>query len=255
MVDPNSDWDLERALRFDARLLAQGSEDEREVGALIMSLALIYNDMKDLLWWVFKLKDYKPKDPALRVASVGQYNGMSVHISRLRVGLLHELMRALEENAKVCEHRLFVEAVQQIRKRYPDAWEDWRKITEVAAGKREQETANKKLWTALVRIRNGVSFHYYGLEAIRRGYQNSLLSPGDDAYVSLGKNAEGTRFYFADAAAQGAMKEALGQTPNLEDQIDKLTEKVNHSLRRLIEVYLELAARRWPEFKGELRSG
>jgi hypothetical protein len=77
------------------------------------------------------------------------------------------------------------------------------------------------------------------------GYQEHFFAQPttpktEAALYSLGGNMEGTRFYFADAAADAAMKRQAREAgeDDLIKHFDELTKKLNFSIYSLVKAFI-----------------
>jgi hypothetical protein len=61
----------------------------------MLVLAIAFNDLKDLLWWSRRLEAL-PIPVTGTSANVGQRNGREVHLLRMLIAFLHELLVAIE---------------------------------------------------------------------------------------------------------------------------------------------------------------
>lgn len=173
--------------------------------SFMLALALFYNDWKTLAW--VKAAILNPQKPmgAKVDAYTGQWVGMTIHISRLQLGALHEFIKLLQEEPDVVTGREITNLVALIPKH---AREAWKAVVAVALEKRSDQGPLPK---ALERIRNALAFHYYQPKTLVKGFQNYFFDarpqPGNEAAMySAGSDLEKTRFYYADAAANMAVR-------------------------------------------------
>ncbi|HEX2873183.1 MAG TPA: hypothetical protein VHP33_18105, partial [Polyangiaceae bacterium] len=106
---------------------------------------------------------------------------------------------------------------------------------------------------ALCRIRNSGAFHYYQPKSLAdafRGafYERSAGARTDKAYASFGVNLEGTRFHYADAAAEVLLqKQAAGAgVASYKSEFQTLLFAVNNALFSLVCRYLADRSERKP---------
>lgn len=172
----------------------------QELCDLIVALALIYNDLRDTYTAHILLNEVEPQQPARETAECGQFHGLRLHVMRLQVGLVDELLNVVRRRAPVLQEQTFRKVVSQLGK---DAKLRWAAIVAVALGKKTGDETAKKLAI----IRNKIAFHYDTAE-IGRGFRESFLGKGDHGrrpLLSRGGSVAKTRFYFADAAAQACI--------------------------------------------------
>jgi hypothetical protein len=97
-------------------------------------------------------------------------------------------------------------ALKRARRMNREAVVAWRSTVAFANAHREHRDARKYY----AEVRNQLAYHYeWGGDTITDGYRShftkrSAEPAGARAYASLGDKMETTRFFFSDAAAQGA---------------------------------------------------
>jgi hypothetical protein len=116
---------------------------------------------------------------------------------------------------------------------------DWDAIRDLAA--KSSDPKHEALRSYLVRIRNGVAFHYYEPKALHKGYRYFFFKRERDdlnrfAMYSSGPSMQSMRFYFADAAAQGVQLE-LDPDNTMTVQLEGISEQVSDALRWLVVHY------------------
>ncbi len=167
-----------------------------------MLLALAFNDFKALAWVTEQLMQGKPFDEDRPDPYRGNWIGTLDFFDRLSSGLLWEVYGILRSYSDVIASDLVRRAVGRLSRRLRDFWDAF-----VADANHPRTEAIREYHGAL---RNGLAFHY------RRAGQPLLAAYGvhvakdpsnpirGRAWVSAGQNAEQSRFFFADAAAQSA---------------------------------------------------
>ena len=190
---------------FDPKAFQSDNDVSKEVCGFVLSLALIYNDIKSTNLFIEILKGSKPQGSFIERKDWGEYNGTINFLDRLIIGLLHELFNLIKENKCVLEDNFFKEVIKSIRK---DAKVSWKALVDTSFDK----FSKNKLAKELMIVRNKISFHY-DPKAIRKGYDFFYedIKIMDKAYISRGKNMPESRFYFADAAAESYVKFLYGQ--------------------------------------------
>ena len=200
----------------------------------VLALALVFDDLKDIVFAYVALQDYK-QDGAPRNRAFGLYSGMNLHLLRLIMGTVHELLNLIQREEVVIQDATFRETVRLLP---PDCRNAWTEVVNVALNKESTTTIGK----VLIRVRNKVAFHY-DPERIQSGYKRHFFgSKKEDsrAYLSRGRNMQGTRFYFADAAAYGFLRNEAGTRP--EDMTMNLMGTVEHvslSLRYIVTGFIQ----------------
>ena len=210
-----------------------------EVDAFILSLALAYNDFKGIEWVFLQLDKGKPETPGIS-AYDGQFFGMRIHMTRLSVAFLHELVKAIETASTdgVLAHAEFRNAKELLTEEANASWEEF--VSVCLGG---QAAPDKEFLGWLARVRNSAAYHYYQPKGLHKGYLQFFNSekPSDHnqfAYASLGNTLEVSRFYFADAAIAASY-----DNTDLLARAGSVRREVNKVLRRIVEAYLRYRAR------------
>lgn len=238
--EPLPDFDLAPVSRLAPEKLVS-RDQATEFEAFMLSLALFYNDWKNLAWVLGSVIKAKPTQDTDVSPAVGQIAGMNNHILRLLMGLLWELFRLLQQNKQAATGREMVNLAATISKESRD---DWKDLLAVALGT-DGKIGKVGFGRALQRIRDTVAFHYYTPKSLVLGYQEHFFAQPttpktEAALYSLGGNMEGTRFYFADAAADAAMKRQAREAgeDDLIKHFDELTKKLNFSIYSLVKAFI-----------------
>ncbi|HUO50084.1 MAG TPA: hypothetical protein VMU25_00715 [Candidatus Paceibacterota bacterium] len=224
------------------RLIGRASENTEE---FFLSLGLIYNDLKDLIFFDVILNEiYRiPDANKLEIsAHAGEFSGIRNHIFRLEISMTHEFLNFLRKNSQVFESLEFKDILSRLRKAQRDRWLE---IQNVAMGESPSKAASEFV-KFLLRVRNNFTFHYEDAgKTLRKGYVNFFFKgekseANEFAYYSLGENMRDTRFYFADAAVQQAVRqiseddEAQSQNENLGAFIKSMNETIWPLMRAYI---------------------
>lgn len=202
----------------------------------ILSLALIYNDSKDVIYSRLLLGESRPQHPIRNDRVWGAWAGIEFHIFRLLVGLLHELFDLISHNQDVIRHPFLASVIKQLP---PSGRKAWNAVIAVASG----TTSTDSLGRSLLSIRHNVSAHY-GPKAVFGGYKHHFIGTekaDDRAFISRGDNMQSSRFYFADAAATGWLRLAAGKN-QLDDMmmtIVDLLRPVNHALMGIVKTFIQ----------------
>ena len=176
------------------------NSENDEVGAFFLSLSLAYNDLKGVLWTSQVMIDAQggPDAPFQKTARRGQTGGMSVQAMRYSAGIAHEILKLVRE------HRVLVDGSDfESLDLTPAGLTRWQELKDLAYA-RESDNG---LVRALAAIRNSIAFHYYSPKNVAKSFSEHFRQPDEgNALLSVGKNTEQTRFYYADAAAQYALR-------------------------------------------------
>ncbi|MHB0865285.1 MAG: hypothetical protein ACYC1Y_00010 [Minisyncoccota bacterium] len=180
--------------------LVSGEKDE--IGGFFLVLAVIYNDVKGIVYLnrIFG-ETFGPPPPSGITPHLGEYNGMTTQHFKLLAGTIDEFFRFLKEHEAIYTDPQFMLIMLKLPKDIRSQWQD---VLDAAL---ERETRKGGLGNKLMLIRNNVAFHYYQSEKVLRRSYGEFFSDktqvgADHAYYSLGSTMQDTRFYYADAAVQ-----------------------------------------------------
>jgi hypothetical protein len=232
---------------YDPAILLPVDGEPPEMTALkefVFLLGLAFNDIKALCWVDAQLrKGAPPTGESARLDAdpyKGNWTGMLKTFDRLSSGIITETYRLIRTYAHkgVFKTEVFERAFRKLERRYRVAWEALLRDAEHAEADRLRKYHRD--------LRNAVGYHYNtGGKVIIEGYRKHVAAkPGhpafDKAWVSLGKNMETSRFYFADAAAVQVQEriglECGGVTP---DERQTNVRNINVAVRMLLEQLLE----------------
>ena len=217
--------------------------DDRELDAFVLSLALAFNDLKVVEWVNLQMSRHRRPEAGVDPVQ-GQISGFSVWGARTSLGLIHEVMRAIEvaEGNGLLQRPIILETVNVLGS---EDGADWLALVDVATAREVKGAPAVELRAYLTQLRNNVAFHYYQPKALLRGYdrfffQDARSEFNQRAYVSTGPTMEETRFYFADAAAASCYENAANV--HLFRNADKLRPLVAGALMAFLNGYLALRA-------------
>jgi hypothetical protein len=228
----------------------RGDEDvPQHVCSLILALALVWNDCKDICYARSLLQDSKPDEPARNNKAWGEFGGVDVHLFRLEVALMHELF------GLICRSEVAVrsDSLADLLAKLPAYVRDtWASLVQVALG----ATPTDPFGRCLLMIRNKISSHY-DPKVIFRGFHSHFLGedPTDEwAYVSRGANMATSRFYFADAAALGYLSDIPGgeDWESLRKDVRSTLDTLNFALMGLVEGFVQRRAGAYREIPEEV---
>jgi hypothetical protein len=206
----------------------------------IIALALCFNDLKGLLWYHDRLDAGRDPSEVGATPYNGQRSAMMLQAQRLLSGILFELLGLIKKagiDDRLLDDPEFVAALASIPSY---ARRDWKELVGVA---RTWDTKDP-YWKYLLRVRNDGAFHYSANPRIlAEGYHRHFFeSPPNErnisAFMSLGDSMEETRFYFADAAAEGFEVGLRKTTGGSFEQTIAHVKRANRALRSLIEAYV-----------------
>ncbi len=235
------DFDLGPLLTLPNDFLKSSDPKKRAANALILSLACVFNDLKGILWFVEQHIKYRQPDEAA-TAYNGQMQALNIQIQRLIVGTIHELTEILRKSKIEMTHPDIQTAVKKLSKSHAASWAMMISITKNE--NRGTEVKGPSMANFLRIVRNTTAFHYDN-DYIMNGYEEWLKQASKNpnaankfAYVSLGKNAEETRFFFADAPTTLLFDSELSNRGFNTKELKKVISAVNQALRFVIEHYI-----------------
>lgn len=227
------DWDLGALERISPECLLSRERGDG-FDEFFLALALVFNDLKNIVL----LTDVVSRRgcPDGISPEIGQRSGLSAHLLRLTMGILHEFLTLLRENKDIVEDPRLSRLLATLPNSYRKNWRDL--VTESLGGTTSS--------AVLAMVRNSVAFHYYQPRALADGYRACFFSdPTTDlnrrAFVSRGNDMDAMRFYYADAASQRSAT-LLAQRKGLLS-VDQLLEKfindTNFALSHLVCAYID----------------
>lgn len=215
------------------------SKGDPKVSGFILALASAFNDLKGYLWLVEQIN--KGKDPNPKVDGYnGQWSGMSLQVKRLIISLYYEVLEAIRINRALIDHPSFKAATAKLKGKQKQSWDALLAIND---SRKSSSSKESRIVGLVKKIRNDISFHYYEPDNFLKGYKLWLEGKGhatERLYVSLGKNAEQTRFYFADAALEYYQSKALKDQGISEDELFNSVKSVNNAFRFILEEFLKI---------------
>lgn len=201
---------------------------------LVLSLALAYNDLRDVMLAHLLLNEVRPLDEHNISPARGNFGGMRTSVLRIQAGVIHELIDLVRRSKDAATHTAFLALVKKLTPRGRAAWSS---LTNVAFDQPKSDPLGK----ALLLLRNKVSFHYDPTE-IKSALKSYLdKAPDKRLFMSRGEAMRYSRFYFADAAAQQYLLDKATE-PVVDEFLraeGKLLEDVNKALYEIITRFVE----------------
>lgn len=220
---------------------------DNSVDDFFLVLALVYNDLKDVILFQKFLSELyeKPQEGEISVHN-GEYGGVTVHIIKLLFGIQFEFLELLNRNVDIINSAQFKAILDKTSAR---TRLEWKTLVGIAL---RQDAEGDKLTKLLVKVRSNVAYHYYQPKGLRTAFRNYFfnrekVSQNDVAYYSLGEAfSDDTRFYYADAAVEEYIRSAMEinsdgkPTPiNLSGEIRDTMTLMQGALFSLLKVYLK----------------
>ena len=177
-------------------------DPDAEIDQIVLGLALACNDFRDCQWVLDQTNKGRPKTARLNGYD-GARMGLELWATRVLIGIIHELLEALDANHEILTNHAEVPAV--LKTMAPAARTAWVWLLSLARASKKADGDRK----FLLDVRNNLSYHYDQPVRLSQGYRTLFVeSPKEDrnrlAYISQGETLKGTRFFFIDAAAQTA---------------------------------------------------
>ena len=208
----------------------------RPADALILAMAVAFNDLKDIEWLFDNLSSHRSAVSAGTNPQRGQLSGMIFFCERKRIAVFYEFLTLLRKSGKAIKSAPFQDFLLKQSTKTKSRWE----LFYLMANKPESvmDQGAKNIAQLALRVRNNVSNHYYGKD-IPQGYASFLKSAhGATIYASLGTCLDESRFYFADAACEGYQKEIYQECGTTIKEVREQLMRMNEFLRKFIEAYL-----------------
>ena len=181
---------------FDRKAFIGDEKVPQNVCDFVLSLALAYNDFKDIFFSRKLLDEVQVDLQAIPTVKLALRNGIENTILRIHSGFIHELLNLLKDHEKAILEPAFQRVLRQMSKQ---GKLDWKVLVDVATSR----PSDHPVAHALLIIRNKVAFHY-DPKQLGKGYSATFVETTrcGDPLISRGAALAGTRFYFADASSQ-----------------------------------------------------
>jgi hypothetical protein len=231
---------------FDPQAFVGDSNVPQEICGLVLALALIYNDCKNGIFSNLLLAEAKPDSQCPASRSWGTYSGMKLHYVRLHCALIHELLKLIEANQAAINHKFFVSVIRSLPGTVRVAWNS---LVDASLSK----ATSTPLTKSLLMIRNKVSFHYDSKE-LYKGYRWHFFKSADSvepAFVSRGINMKGSRFYFADDAAEGYLQSQANnkELTELINRLADITADLNQTIMLIVDRFIQKRGYAYKDYK------
>ena len=123
--------ELARLETFDPKAFCEDEKVPQSLCNFVLALSLIFNDLKDLFFSNVLLQNNKPSGSFDRTRPWGNYSGINLHILRLMIGVLHELLNLIDEAKDDLSHPFLREVVRLMP---ADSREAWDQVVSVGLG-------------------------------------------------------------------------------------------------------------------------
>lgn len=219
---------------FDPAAFKGDAKVSQDVCNFVLTLALIFNDLKDLIFAQVTLQTQKPAGSFMVSRHWGEYSGIDQHLWKLMVGLFHEVVQLVRESEDVIADSFYQSVINGLRKKEKDIW-----LSLVDAARAKTGPVENRF--ALL-IRNKVVFHYEPKEIYRgyRTYFSSDVPAARRAFVSRGNDMEHTRLFFADAAVTGyLMSRGEDKLEELMTNVITSVTELNFMLTGIVDIFIQ----------------
>lgn len=222
---------------FDPSHLVRDKNDE--AGALVVALAVAYNDLKSALHIGHSL-DVTSVDLTKPNPDGGQMMAFHLQLTRLLAGIVREVLVLVSDNRTLFEKGEIAAFLPKLNPRPAAMIKKLVRVATETGGANENADSDVRL---LARIRGGLAFHY-SQKAFAVGYLNHF-APGAtergraQAFVSDGNSRQSTRFYFADGAMEAALNAISTNTDRgTMERVMKLVDDVGVGLSAVIRAFI-----------------
>lgn len=225
---------------FNPKAFIGDDKVSQELCNFILVLSLAYNDYKYYNLSYNMILKSEPKKIE-RNPACGEYFGIKLHLFRLNISFIHELLELIERNKDLTELSFFKEIIRVLS---PKARKSWKIVIDTIS--KESKLSSKS--NLLARIRNKVAFHY-DLEELFSGYKKGFFDNGEileNACISLGSYMGNVRFYFADLAIQAYLLKKLDITnKDFMSKLEKIMVGVNIALYEICTKFIQKRGFAW----------
>ncbi len=218
--------------------------------SFFLILALVFNDIKGLVYFDRFVKSKKPYNLNLVSSENGEYFGLNTQIFKMAASNLFEFMILLEKNRDIIDSNKFL---LYLRKLSNDNKSLWNLLYHVVFSNKDEVLGPDYLdfKNILTQIRSNVSFHYYQSgKPLANGFREHFFKNSkikkesrDYAYYSVKHSAfDENRFYYADAAITAYISKILndaGDTEVISGRIIQLSSFVSLVIVGLLDIYLQ----------------
>jgi hypothetical protein len=108
---------------FDPEAFKEDSEVSRDVCGFVLSLSLIYNDIKNTALLNRVLNESRPPEPITESKDWGEFSALENFIDRMTIGILHELFNLIKHTNKTLDDKYFKSVIKSIPKDFREYWQ------------------------------------------------------------------------------------------------------------------------------------
>lgn len=224
------DFDLAPLAKVPPADLIDAEKDD-EVDQFVLALALAFNELKLFAMLHYHLgeraRDYSPGPPS---PEGGQHAALTGQVMRYAASIINELLELISRNRGAQGTKTFATILGHLTALQR---KEWNELVALANAPKDP------MRVALVKIRANGTFHYYQTKDTTLGFRAHFFEGKggpirDAAYLSVGKNYEQTRFYFADAAVAARFEAAVKGAPNFSQKMSRLLWCANFAVASVV---------------------
>lgn len=136
----------------------------------VLALAVVHNDMNDIDLAVTLLKTQQPPTPVRRNREWAIFNSLGLHLAKMRIALVHELMNLIRSNSNVFLLPGFKKLLKSLSARDRSAWNE---VMQAAKG----DPRSSELGKFLAHCRDKAANHY-DAKVLHAAYRERFSDPG-----------------------------------------------------------------------------
>jgi hypothetical protein len=235
---PAEDDRLAALIAFDPKVMMPVKRSPFD--SCMLALALAYNDIKGVLLAEQAIRaSFSGNDDDI-TPEMGQVGGTLIQSRRYCCALLHELFKLARTHREMLEGRDFETMLKPLKAKQRRVWSEFLAMA-------IDKTSNFS--KALERIRHAGAFHYHQPKTLADAFDEYFnVGRGSDsgdprrahAFVSLGRNWEQSRYYYADGAARQVIETiaARCEVKDFDARLERALDIANHGLASALTAYL-----------------
>lgn len=243
--------------KFKTETFLDSDLEIQKVCAFVLALCLIYNDIKDYIQWHMEINSLIDKRDLLNPKN-GSLGGLTIHIHRLYVGILDELLELIKSNNSILENEFMKQVLKNLRKENREYWNDLVKLS-------KGDKKVNKLRDVVAIIRNNIIFHYAPeqlnqmIDAYKAFFIDNIKKYSkkhvEYAYVSRGGSMRYSRYFFADAMAEAYIElqikrdrvkyknQTFSSNKEFFDKLNDSFTAINQCLQNIVNLFFQ--KRKW----------
>lgn len=229
------------------------SSDDEKFREYLLTLALIFNDIKGLLYLhdtvqdVFDVKASKGEISG----NAGEQFGILEQVTKLLFATVREVLVFLDESSDVSDSERMQRLIAQTSGKTRLVWDVLARVARNEPVDDPRFSEYSELSDFLCRIRNNVGFHYQTRKQLISGFRKFFFNGIDGiseesrvwAYRSSESSAfDASRYYYADAALQGYIANLSGDEFNARKNTEKTLSLISLIVHTLNEILIKYHA-------------